>query len=528
MQSVSAAFTAEERDSVRSIAHNLQVSWKKESTLGNRTFTIGVSSIGGNDIIGINPGAIGSPGNYRYFDETAYALNLEWERSLNMPIGGLSKALAEATLDNTSGRFTPRFMGATRSSTELFTANYQPRKPFIISAGFEFGGVDQLLPQFAGIFTKPPKVDVRSKTVDIQGADYVDFFQNRFLDQEIMATAERTDEVLETLFRDSLGMSTAQYELDTGINIIPFLLFPKGTRFSDIVHQLVEAENGHLYQDEEGIFRFENRQHWDSSPYSDVQRIVLTGQVLEAESPTDDHLINVVEFDNIPIREKQPAQTIFNLPVLTSIEVPANSSVSKFFEFQDPVLALTDPTSGGTNSYFVGNSESDETGTDMTSSLTFTNRGTFAQSVKYQITNSSSSIVYVTQLVLSGRIAKETSRLYYRDSDSSSVTAYEERPLKISNPYIQNESWARSLASMILRDFSEPENLQRIKVRAIPELQLGDLISWQGRYWRVHDIKTKLDPSVGFIQELTMLQRTISSYFRIGISTIGSSDLIAP
>ena len=81
---------------------------------------------------------------------------------------------------------------------------------------------------------------------------------------------------------------------------------------------------------------------------------------------------------------------------------------------------------------------------------------------------------------------------------------------------------------MILNDFSDPENLQVITIRAIPELQLFDLISWQGRYWRIFDIKATIDPSVGFVQELTLLQRTIKTYFRIGISTIGGDDKISP
>lgn len=522
MQSVSSAWTAEEKDNVRSVGQGLLVSWKKDTNLANRTFTIGVSLIGGPDAIGINPAAVGGPGIYRYFDETEYAMALSWERGFNMPLGGLAKGLAEADLSNTSGRFTPRYMGG---SSELYTAML-PRRPFIINGGFEFDGVPQTIPQFSGITTKTPQVDKRRSMARIQGSDYVDFFQNRYLDQEVMFTGKRTDEVINTLFQ-SLGMSTAQYELDYGINVIPFGLFEKGTRYADIMNQLAQAENAHIYQDEQGKFRFENRQHWDSAPYTEVQRIIRTSQVLEAESPTEDHIINVVEIE-APIVQKQPAQTIFSLPVLSTIQIPANDYVEQFFEFDDPVLALTDPSNGGSVSYYLANTASDGSGTDATSSVTFTNVGTFAKAVKYRIQNSSSSIVYITQLVLSGRVAKKVSDLYYRARDDSSVTAYEERPISINNPYIQNYSWANSYAQMILNDFSEPEKLQKITIRAIPELQIGDLVSWGGRYFRVYDIKAKLDPSNGYIQQLTMLQRTIVSYFRIGISTIGGLDRIAP
>ena len=139
------------------------------------------------------------------------------------------------------------------------------------------------------------------------------------------------------------------------------------------MHDLAVAENGHIYQDEQGIFRFENRQHWYASPFDSVQRIILTSQVLEAESPSDDHIINVVEI-KAPIREKQPLQTIYSQPSLTYIEVPANSTVSKFFEFQDPALSFTNPTNG-VYFLFVANSASDESGTDRTANITFSNKG---------------------------------------------------------------------------------------------------------------------------------------------------------
>jgi hypothetical protein len=522
MQSVSSGWTVEERNSVRKIATNVQFSWHKQSTLGSRTFTIGVSSIGGNDIIGANPGSIGSPGNYKYFDETDYLLGLSWERGYNMPTGGMTKALAEVRLDNASNRFTPRFMGG---RSELYTA--QPlRAPFIINAGFNFG-VDQTIPQFAGLITEQPEINMRSRVVRIRGTDYTDFFSNKYLDHEVMFTAQTTDTVMENLLTGTLGMTTSQFDLDPGINIIPFGLFEKGSNMSDLFHQLAEAENGHFYQNEAGIFKFENRQHWDSAPFTQVQRIVLTGQVIQAQAPNDSHLINVVEIRS-PIRQKQPLQTVFSLPSLSSILIPANSDSEQFFEFQDPVLALTDPSNGGSNSYFIGNTASDGTGADSTSSLSFKNIGNFAKAVKYRIHNSSSVDVYVTQLVLGGRVAKQTGDLYYREQDDSSVTAYQERVLSINNEFIQNADWAASLSRLLLNDFSDIENIQQLTIRALPELQLGDLISWQGRYWRVFDIKSNLDPSYGYVQDITLLQRTITSYFRIGISTIGGTDKIAP
>lgn len=522
MQTVASGWTAEERDSTRKIIQNTQVSWHKQNLLSNRTFTIGVSVIGGNDAIGANPGALGSPANYKYFDESAYVMGISWERGLNMPVGGLTKALAEVRLDNTTERFTPRYMGG---RSELYTA-ILPRRPILINAGFNYSGADQSIPQFAGLLNKQPKVDIRNREVTLEAADYVDFFGGRKLDQQVMFTSQRTDQVMTTLLQGTLGMSTAQYDLDYGINLIPFGYFDAGTDMSYIFQELTQAEAGHFYQDESGIFKFHNRQWGDSSPFNQIQRIILTGQVIDAQAPNDDHIINIVEV-NSRVFQKQPIQTIFNLPSLSFIIVPPNSFTEQFFEFQDPVLSLTDPTNGGASSYYLANMSSDGSGTDMTGSIQIKNQGTFVKSVKYKFTNTSSSTIYITQLVLAGRAVINPSNIYLRSRDDSSVTAYQEQPYQINNDYIQNASWAASLSQMILSDFSDPESLQIITIRALPELQLFDLVSWQGRYWRIFNIRNTLDPSVGFTQELTMLQRNITTYFRIGISTIGGSDMIS-
>lgn len=522
MQSVNAVFTAEEKDNVRKIAQNLLVSWHRQSILGNKTFTIGVSTIGGNDLIGINPGAIGSPGNYKYFDESSYLMRLAWERGYNMPTGGLTMALAEALLDNSSGRFTPRSLGG---NSEISTA-ILPSRPAIISAGFNFG-TDITLPQFSGVVSDQPSINMRGKEIQLKMQDYISFFQDKFLDNAVMFTSQRTDQVLVTL-SSLLGMNTAQYDYDMGINIIPFGYFPPGTKFSDAFSKLVEAENGHFYQDESGIFKFENRQHWSNAPYNQVQKVISTAQVIDAQAPDQSHLINIVEITG-NIFQKQPEQIIYRLNPFDSVLLAGNTTTDMFVNFDDPVLSMTTPSINGVSSFYIANSASDGSGTDMTSSISINKVSRFAQSAKITFSNSSNSNIYLTNLVITGRVARSVSQIYTRATAGHSITVYQEQLLSITdNPFIQNQSWAETYAQMILQDFSSPESIHKITIKAFPELQLGDLISWQGKYWRIFDIKTMLDPGQGFIQELTMLQRTIISYFRIGISTIGGTDQISP
>lgn len=514
MQSVSSAFTAEATDDVRRIAQNFQVSWHKESNLIGVTFTIGVSTIGGNDAIGIDPGGIGTPGIYRYFDESDYVLGLGWERSLNVPLGGISKALAEARLENTTGRFTPRSMGG---NSELFTA-ILPRRPVIINAGFNIDGVDITIPQFVGTLTRQPEVNARSKEVKLQMADYLDFFENRPIDETAMFTGQTSDQIIEYYLSNKLGLRTADYELDQGIQPIPFVIAPAGTKFTNLINEIAQAELAYFYQDEEGIYRFENRQHWDNAPYNSVVENITTADVLEATTVDEDHIINVVEVIANP-RVKQPSGNIYTQS--GAIELNAGDN-EVFINFENPVLAADAPV-------YVANSNEDGSGSNVTGSVAIKSTDLFAQAVKYIITNSTGTRAFITSLTINGREAtpRYEDGIYYRAQDDSSVTAYEERTLTIENDYIQTQSWASSYAALVLSQFSDPESLQTIVIRAKPYLQLGDLVSWQGRDWRIFDIKTTLDSSVGFIQELWLLQRTVQTYFRIGISLIGGPDKIA-
>lgn len=528
MQSVSAVWTAEERDKVRLIAQSLQVAWKKQTLTGPRLFTIGISTIGGGDGIDIVPGAVGSPFNYRYFDESAYLTSLEWERSFNMPIGGLTKALGGAVLDNTSGRFTPRYMGG---NSELFTA-ILPRRPAIVGAGFNINGVNQTIPALTGTFSKQPEVDSRSREVHVQLADYLDFFENRYVDRSAVFTAVTTDVVIESLLTQ-LGMATSQYNLDPGINVIPFASIDTGAAFKEVIQKLVESENGNMFQDEAGKIRFENRQHYYNSPYSNVQRIITTAQVIDSKAPDDDHLINTVEIKS-NIREKAINQKIWSLSSPTII--PGNSTVEIFADFTDddgtmPVLSVDRPlyaVDEATTSAYATNVFDDNSGDTNHSAIYLKSFSQFAASYKMVFANSSTTPTFITALDLWGRPAKVTSKIDLISKRGISITAYEEHPLTIDNEFIQSLDWASSFAELILEDFSHIESLQTITILAIPELQLGDLISWQGHYWRVYGIRSKLDPSAGYTQEIDILQRTIRSYFRIGISTIGGTDKLAP
>lgn len=513
MQTVAAAFQAEESDTDRKIVQSTQVAWKKSFQSTIKFFTIGVSTIGGNDLIPAPDSAPSQWNYYQYDDDSAYITGLEYERELQEPTGGLTAGMAEAHFNNTSGRYTPRTFGG---SSAIFTAVDKPARPFVINAGFNYSGIDNTIPQFVGLTDRQTKIDMRNKTATIQGTDFVGFLQSKYVDNSVMFTTQRTDQIIASTLT-TLGFSTAQYDLDAGINIVPFAEINAGDKFGPFIHKLVQAENGNFYQDETGKIRFQNRQAWNNAPYNSVQRIISTGQVIQQSNPNYDHLINVVEVISKP-RAKQPNQLVFSMS--GTKEMPAGQT-EMFIQFDDPMLSIDAPV-------YVANTLAGGTGTVTTSSLLVKYQSNFARTTKLTFNNISGATMFITAMTMYGRPAKVTADIYTRQQDDSSVTAYTERPYKIDNEYIGSQDWANSYAQMILGDYSEPNKLQNLTIRAIPELQFGDMISWQGRYWRVYGIKTKLDVSSGYVQDIKLVQKTIVDYFRIGFSTVGGSDKIAP
>ena len=66
MQSVATGWTAEERDTTRKIVASTQVSWKKSFNSSVIFFTIGVSTIGGTDIIPTDDASPSAWNKYQY------------------------------------------------------------------------------------------------------------------------------------------------------------------------------------------------------------------------------------------------------------------------------------------------------------------------------------------------------------------------------------------------------------------------------------------------------------------------------
>ncbi len=475
-------------------------------------FTIGVSTIGGTDIIKGDGDVIQEWDKYQYDDYSYRVMSIEVTRQEEM-VNSVTTAMADIKLENHDQYFTPD----AGSAIDNFILPYRPSKLYL-----GFGRED--IPVFTGLTEKMPIIDDKSKTASFHLIDFMYSLFNRPLDETVILQNVSTDAALESLM-DAAGILPTQYDFDYGYNIIDFVYFEKGTKFGDAVKELMEAEMGRFYMDEAGVIRFKNRQNFSSIPVAYFDK----SNTLAIKTMTQDDIINVVEI-KADVREVQANQKYWELQSAT--RVPAGGSVDIWSDFNDPVTGVDTPVyiTSATTSAFTTNTAADGSGDPVASNVALS-ATRFAKSYLMTFTNTNAFDIYITTIELWATPAKVVKQIYLRESDAASVDEYDERVLTIENNFISSEGDAYSKAHIILDDWATYGRANELTVKGNPALQIGDAIGCTiDGYEGTYVISKIVNRFVGsqFTQILSVKERVFKTYFTIGISTIGGTDVIAP
>lgn len=517
MQSVSTQFENRANGQMRPLSWRALMSFPKAFEPDVDFFTIGVSTIGGLDIIKGDGNVIQEWDKYQYDDYTNRIMSIETTRQ-EEPVNSVSLAMADIKMRNTDDYFSPN----AGSAIEDFILPYRPAKLYL-------GFGQENVPVFTGLTEKMPVIDEKGKTASFHLIDFMYSLFNRPLDRTIILEDVRTDEALEVLM-DAAGILPTQFDFDIGFNIIDFVYFEKDTKFGNAVRELMEAEMGRFYMDEAGVIRFKNRQNYSSTPvwYFDKSN------VLDIKTKTQDDIINVVEI-KADVREVQAKQKYWELQSATRI--PAGSSVDIWADFEDPVTTADTPVdvaSATTSSFTASTNENIEDGTIVSSGITVT-KTLFAKSCLLNFANANVYDVFINALELWTTPAKIVKKIYLREEDAASVAEYDERVLTIENNFINNEGDAYSKAHILLDDWATYGGISELVVKGNPALQIGDAIGctitgYVGTYiiTKIINKFVMTGKGVQFTQILTIKKREFKTYFTIGISTIGGTDVIAP
>lgn len=526
MQSVSSSFTQATQSPIRLLNYRCLASFLKNFDEDTTFFTIGESLIGGPDIIKGDGSVVQEWDKYDYDDYTGRVLDIEWNREAEPPLSAVTMATADITFNNTDDYFTP-----TNENSPIY-GNIKPRRPIRLYVGFDQG----VIPIFIGVTDGMPVIDEKNKTARFHCIDFLQSIMNIPLDTEVMYIDKRTDEIVASLL-ETAGLVSSQFDLDTGSVIVPFAYFKKDSKIGDALREIAEAELGTLYMREDGVIRFENRTNWASN--EQVWGLDQS-QVLDMSVPNRDSVINLVEVF-AKAREVQAKQKLWELA--NPIEIGPNGTVEIFADFKDdygdlPVTSVDDPDyiTSATTSLYATNEKRDGSGPTMAGDVSLDSTDQFSTAFKMTFSNSNATkTVFITQLELYATPAKVINDIYVKEIDQASIgnnkDGVDEKPYQIENNYIQDSAAATTMAKIILEDRAEIDDQRSMLIKGIPQLQVGDVLHYTDRRASETYYVTKISGTLnssGLRQNIMVSKRTIREYFRIGISTIGGSDVIGP
>lgn len=456
---------------------------------------------------------------YAYSDFTPKLLGMEWTREIDFPYS-VSAAQADFTMNNTDDYFTP-------GSGSPIQNYILPKRPVRLLAGYNGDNVQQ----FVGITEKAPRLDAGDMTASFHATDFLTEIFSLSLTEIVAMQNARTDEVLEAIL-SQFDISPSSYVFAKGRNVIPFVFFDVDKNAGNAIRELMQAEGGHLWIDEQGIIRFETR-----LPSVDTPVIILDdSNVVSLKQSGDIGIINQIKITS-DVRKVGDFQKIKSnvtngeaLDITESFSIAASGSAPYYLDLDDPCFSVTAPTLGieDNTSWFTAK---DVYGNDVTVNVT----GTVLHTNQYVIffSNPNAFTVYIDQVELWGEPARVKNTIKYLAKDQESIDKYELQALGgdegITNHFFGNWSNCESFAQTIIDAYSEFNPTIEAEIIGDYSLQLGDVVQLQvtgeDEQYRITSITTQVYPFSYVIKARRYNPRTWAKW---DVSVWDGTDVVAP
>ncbi|WP_455677845.1 hypothetical protein [Sharpea azabuensis] len=496
MINVSDEFKRLAKGAVRPLSANIGISWDKATTSGSA-----------DDL----PWQLYNYTNYG----TDRVIEANVSRSINFPYG-VQSAIADVTLDNHD------------KVLSLTNDDVLPNRP--IKVEFGFTGAENVI-QFIGQTESIPEYDGRDNIIaKLSALDFLTVIGELDLTKVVSLRDVRTDEALAIIF-DMFGLNSSQYRLDRGVNVIPYLYFDKGKNAGNAISELVQAENGKLWIDEEGRIRFSPRT-------SDLGKVSVyefnDGNITEKKPSQTQEIVNHIKITS-DIREVQNFQPIYQVANEDGWEkdsdeddyrVQGLGSLIVWASLEDPAWSVTTPILNGeevsSNMTAIRVSDGTKVSANVECEITH-----FTDSVKLGFKNLNGFAISIDYLSLWGEPVKVVNTIEYEAYDDESVEKYGDQLLEINGnncfgSYKNADNFARSILSQ--RASFNPTT--DITVKGNPALQLDDLITMENKTYKIMSISHKLSKSDGLKTIMTISPFTPITSFILDMSVLNGEDLL--
>lgn len=512
---------------VRPLNYQLAVSFTKARNSNVSWFTLDQSQLDGPDLLASDDDVPIQPWDaYDYVGLQDRAVSLSLSRSVQFPYN-VQAATAEFTLNNYDHYFSFEEPSSPIGSYIL------PKRPCRLYMGF--GNVG-LAPVFVGLTQGMPSYDGEfDEKATFSAMDFLSEVGDMKLTNMVMMKDARTDEVIATIL-DQFGLPPGMYSLAQGLNTIPFVYFDTGKDAGNALRELVQAENGALWLDEQGVIRFEPR-----TGVAGKQPVMSfdADSIIKITPSRDDGIVNYVKV-SAEIREVQSLQPIFTVDNSNGYEsaaadddyrVPAGGTTTVWLSLDDPTWSANLPILNGpaTDSNFTA---VDLAGTVVNSGVTVT--GTlFADSYKLEIHNTNSAPVSVNYLQLYGEPAKMIGGepIEYTAYDEDSVGKFGNMTLEVTeNRCFGSVQNAKNYALSVLDKYADYNHIIKMEVKGNPALQMQDLITvdykeYSGTYQILGIDESITDAQ--FSQTLTLIKTSVRTPFILDVSQLDGPDVLS-
>jgi hypothetical protein len=300
----------------------------------------------------------------------------------------------------------------------------------------------------------------------------------------------------------------------------------------DVISQLVSAERGKFFLSREGKVIFWNRHHLLNDTTPDVT-IDNQAEDLDYLTPVED-LANRIEVTVYPRAESDPGEQVWSLD--TPLDIPVGGSQTLFIPFAQlgGYLGAKD---------LIAPSDDDLVSTDD-AALSFVIKAA-AQRAEITISNSGSSIVTISTMIIRGTAITSRNALTYRAADENSIASYGVREMKLNLRALNTLKQAQNVAHFELyrRSFSQgriPALTLLAQANGVDNANqlnygMGDLVrikdhqTGHDRNYHVIGEKHSLDTASKMHETTWLLEPAVGNFWLIGVaglSEIGQTTRI--
>lgn len=528
MNTVSELYHRLSQSGIRPLDWEVGISWTKRRNANTSWFTLDSSTLDGPDLLADNDNnAIQLWDAYDYQLQRDRVIDMSVSRSVEFPYN-IQSAVCDLTLNNYDGLF------SFKNPTSPISENILPARPLRAYLGFKGAGVT---PVFVGLTQSVPDYSGTNNTIaSLTAMDFLSTIGEMSLRNMVMMKNARTNEVIAVILQQ-FGLEPHMYSLDQGLNIIPFVYFESGKNAGNALKELIQAENGAMWIDEQGIIRFTPRTSGLGS--TSVMRFDKNNIISIKPSQTAGIVNRVhVEADVRGVKEYQQIFVANNDMGYQSdaeddqYRLSANGGTTIWLSFDDPIWSAKTNLELGESEDSSSFTVLNLSGESITSGITAT--GTlFADAMKLEFTNENNFPVSVNYLQIWGepaKVAGTSPTIKYTAEDEESIEHFGVQELSITdNTCFGNQQNIDAFATDILKRYAEYSPTLELSVKGDPSLQIRDIVTLDGtKYdgtWLVNAISHQLSSS-GLATTITVVRAEIQTAFILNQSVLDGKDVL--